>query len=163
MTISFQNLIGAAIMNNTFSLCIFLTIIAARDLDWTFHSEFVVIIVVQVRDPKGARPRLMYHNLRFSIREAKAVCFPVRIMPKTYGFEIWGMDHFFTAPPRIGALLVQVCMAIVVGAKRIHRLADGFGVLAIYPLSLLLVHTLESTVFKKFETTSVVAEDVLLQ
>ena len=53
--------------------------------------------------------------------------------------------------------LAQVCMAIVVGAKRIHRLADGFGVLAIYPLSLLLVHTLESTVFAKYETTTVVA------
>ena len=47
ITIALQQLLAAAVMNNSFCLFIFLTLIAVRELEWNFHAEFVTIIFVQ--------------------------------------------------------------------------------------------------------------------
>jgi hypothetical protein len=47
-TISFSTLIGAAVMNNTFCLAIFMGLIVARgDLYWEFTAETISILVVE--------------------------------------------------------------------------------------------------------------------
>lgn len=48
-TISFSTLLGAAIMNNTFCLFVFMGLIVARgDLFWEFSSETLAILLVEV-------------------------------------------------------------------------------------------------------------------
>jgi len=48
MTISFSSLLGAACMNNTFCLAIFLFLVYLRNLKWTFAAETATIILVEV-------------------------------------------------------------------------------------------------------------------
>ena len=48
ITISFASLIGAACMNNTFCLSLFLFLIYAKNLKWVFSAETISIIVVEV-------------------------------------------------------------------------------------------------------------------
>eukprot|EP00727_Mastigamoeba_balamuthi_P010839 m51a1_g6378 hypothetical protein (557) ;mRNA; r:144972-147122 len=48
ITISFESLVGAAVMNNTFSLGIFLVIVFARDLAWEFSAETAAILFVEL-------------------------------------------------------------------------------------------------------------------
>merc|ERR1719277_1779475 len=48
ITISFSQLLGAACMNNTFCLLIFYILIAARGLTWTYHSEVIGILLVEI-------------------------------------------------------------------------------------------------------------------
>lgn len=48
ITISFATLEGAACMNNTFCLGIFLMIVFAKELAWEFAAETLSIVVVQV-------------------------------------------------------------------------------------------------------------------
>ena len=48
ITISFASLIGAACMNNTFCLSLFLFLVWARNLKWTFSAETICIIVVEL-------------------------------------------------------------------------------------------------------------------
>ncbi|PXF48054.1 Sodium/calcium exchanger NCL2 [Gracilariopsis chorda] len=83
LTISLSTLIGAAIMNNTFVLAIFMILIAAKGLAWQFTAETITILVVELV---------------------------------------------------IG----------IISQKRVMTLRDGFLVLAIFPLSLILVAVLES-------------------
>eukprot|EP00940_MAST-03C_sp_MAST-3C-sp2_P000912 g912.t1 len=47
-TVSMTQLEGAAIMNNTFCLGIFMLLIFAKDLAWTFSAETISILAVQV-------------------------------------------------------------------------------------------------------------------
>lgn len=46
--VSFGQLLGAAVMNNTFCLAIFLALICFRPLVWTFTSETIVILVIEL-------------------------------------------------------------------------------------------------------------------
>ncbi len=46
--VALTTLEGAAVLNNTFCLAIFLAIVASRKLEWTFTAEVVAIIFVQV-------------------------------------------------------------------------------------------------------------------
>lgn len=46
--VAITTLEGAACLNNTFCLAIFLAIIAARGLEWTFTAEVVAILFVQI-------------------------------------------------------------------------------------------------------------------
>jgi len=48
MTISFSSLVGAACMNNTFCLSLFLFLVYARDLKWEFTAETACIIITEV-------------------------------------------------------------------------------------------------------------------
>jgi len=48
ITISLCTLMGAAILNNTFVLGIFLSLIRFRELDWEFSAETIAIIVVEL-------------------------------------------------------------------------------------------------------------------
>ena len=48
MTISFSSLIGAANMNNTFCLGIFLALIFFKKLVWEFTAETIAIIVAEL-------------------------------------------------------------------------------------------------------------------
>ena len=48
MTISFSSLLGAACMNNTFCLAIFLGLVYVRQLKWTFAAETFAIIIVEL-------------------------------------------------------------------------------------------------------------------
>lgn len=48
MTISFSSLIGAACMNNTFCLSLFLFLVYAKGLKWEFTAETVCIIAVEL-------------------------------------------------------------------------------------------------------------------
>eukprot|EP00054_Salpingoeca_dolichothecata_P018091 m.110591 g.110591 ORF g.110591 m.110591 type:complete len:595 (+) comp22730_c0_seq3:52-1836(+) len=48
ITISFSTLVGAAIMNNTFCLGIFLLLVFAKKLAWTFSAETISVFVIQV-------------------------------------------------------------------------------------------------------------------
>lgn len=48
INISFATLEGAAIMNNTFCLGIFLFVIYLKGLEWTFSAETISILVIQV-------------------------------------------------------------------------------------------------------------------
>lgn len=49
VTISFSSLLGAAIMNNTFCLAIFMALIVFRgDLYWEFTAETAAVIVVEL-------------------------------------------------------------------------------------------------------------------
>lgn len=47
ITISFATLLGAAIMNNTFCLGIFLLLVWAKGLEWQFTAETMAILVVE--------------------------------------------------------------------------------------------------------------------
>jgi len=48
-TISFSTLIGAAVMNNTFCLAVFMGLIVARgDLYWEYTAETIAILVVEI-------------------------------------------------------------------------------------------------------------------
>jgi len=84
VTTSLSTLVGAAIMNNTFCLGIFLALIYFQGLAWEFSAETISII------------------------------------------------------------LVQVLMGIMVLAKRVHTLVDGFFILSLYPLCLAVVYVLEN-------------------
>merc|ERR1740139_1755564 len=48
ITVSITCLQGAACMNNTFCLSIFLGLVAYRRLAWTFHAECAAIIAVEI-------------------------------------------------------------------------------------------------------------------
>eukprot|EP00042_Codosiga_hollandica_P030140 m.173729 g.173729 ORF g.173729 m.173729 type:complete len:609 (-) comp53275_c1_seq1:41-1867(-) len=48
ITVSLSTLEGAAVMNNTFCLGIFLVLIYARDLPWSFSAETISIFLIQV-------------------------------------------------------------------------------------------------------------------
>ena len=48
ITISFSSLIGAACMNNTFCLSLFLALVYLRGLEWAFTAETISIIVIEV-------------------------------------------------------------------------------------------------------------------
>lgn len=48
ITISFASLVGAACMNNTFCLSLFLFLIYFRDLKWVFSAETIAILVVEL-------------------------------------------------------------------------------------------------------------------
>lgn len=48
MTVSFSALLGAAIMNNTFCLLIFLILIVSKQLIWEFSAETLCILFVEV-------------------------------------------------------------------------------------------------------------------
>lgn len=48
ITISFSTLLGAAIMNNTFVLAIFMLLITLKNLAWTFTAETITIIVIEL-------------------------------------------------------------------------------------------------------------------
>lgn len=48
ITISFSTLLGAAILNNTFVLSIFMFLIAVKGLAWQFTAETISILVVEV-------------------------------------------------------------------------------------------------------------------
>lgn len=47
-TVAIQVLFGAAIMNNTFCLCIFLLLIYWRSLVWCFTAEFLSLLIVEI-------------------------------------------------------------------------------------------------------------------
>lgn len=47
ITISFSTLLGAAIMNNTFVLAIFMVLLTVKGLAWTFTAETISILVVE--------------------------------------------------------------------------------------------------------------------
>ncbi|KAH9249674.1 hypothetical protein BASA81_012643 [Batrachochytrium salamandrivorans] len=85
ITISLSTLMGAAILNNTFVLGIFLALIRFRGLDWEYSAETIAI------------------------------------------------------------LLVELAVGIMVLTRRVHTVANGLAVLALFPLSLLLVAFLESS------------------
>jgi Ca2+/Na+ antiporter len=46
--VTYAQLLGAATMNNTFCLAIFLVIVVLRDLAWEFSSEVIAILAVEV-------------------------------------------------------------------------------------------------------------------
>jgi Ca2+/Na+ antiporter len=48
ITISFASLIGAACMNNTFCLCIFLYLVYFKNLIWVFSAETLAILLVEL-------------------------------------------------------------------------------------------------------------------
>lgn len=48
VTISFSTLLGAAIMNNTFVLAIFMLLLTMKNLAWTFTAETISILVVEI-------------------------------------------------------------------------------------------------------------------
>jgi len=48
MNVSLSTLLGAANMNNTFCLGIFLALIAIRPLKWTFSAETIAILVIEL-------------------------------------------------------------------------------------------------------------------
>lgn len=83
VTISFSTLLGAAILNNTFVLAIFMALIYLKGLAWTFTAETVSI------------------------------------------------------------LFVEACM-LYMSQKKVQTLRDGYTVLALFPLSLLIVVVLEN-------------------
>ena len=47
ISISLATLLGAAIMNNTFVLGVFMMLVATQDLSWEFFAETLTILVVQ--------------------------------------------------------------------------------------------------------------------
>merc|ERR1719162_355376 len=49
MTVSFSALEGAACMNNTFCLCIFMGLIYIRGLAWQYTAETASIVIVRIR------------------------------------------------------------------------------------------------------------------
>lgn len=51
ITISFETLLGAACMNNTFCLGVFLLLVFVKDLTWQFSSETISILAVEVCEP----------------------------------------------------------------------------------------------------------------
>mmetsp|Transcript_35920 Transcript_35920/g.61852 ORF Transcript_35920/g.61852 Transcript_35920/m.61852 type:complete len:575 (-) Transcript_35920:547-2271(-) len=83
ISISLATLLGAAIMNNTFVLGIFMLLVCTQNLSWEFFAETLAILIVQF---------------------------------------IIGMFAF----------------------KRVHTLIDGFMILSLYPLSLMLVYVLQA-------------------
>jgi Ca2+/Na+ antiporter len=48
VTISLSALLGAACMNNTFGLSIFLAVVFFRDIPWTFSAETLAILLVEL-------------------------------------------------------------------------------------------------------------------
>ena len=48
MTISLSSLIGAACMNNTFCLALFLFLVYFKDLKWVFTAETACIVIIEV-------------------------------------------------------------------------------------------------------------------
>ncbi len=83
ISISLATLLGAAIMNNTFVLGVFMMLVCTQNLSWEFFAETLTILVVQ---------------------------------------------------------FVMAFFAF----KRVHTLFDGALILSLYPLSLLMVYTLEA-------------------
>eukprot|EP01013_Petalomonas_cantuscygni_P031123 TRINITY_DN57274_c0_g1_i1.p1 TRINITY_DN57274_c0_g1~~TRINITY_DN57274_c0_g1_i1.p1 ORF type:complete len:607 (-),score=155.12 TRINITY_DN57274_c0_g1_i1:239-2059(-) len=59
-TIALQQLLGAAIMNNTFCLGIFLALITVRGLPWVYTAETLAILAVELVMAAVAQTRLMY-------------------------------------------------------------------------------------------------------
>ena len=48
MQVALTTLEGAACLNNTFCLAIFLAVVYARGLEWTFTAEVIAILAVQM-------------------------------------------------------------------------------------------------------------------
>jgi Ca2+/Na+ antiporter len=48
ITLTFSQLLGAATMNNTFCLGIFLALVYFQELSWTFSAEVMAILAVQL-------------------------------------------------------------------------------------------------------------------
>jgi len=63
ITTSFSTLEGAAIMNNTFCLAIFLALVYFKNLAWEFSAETICIIFVQVAVAAQVIPRSVHRVL----------------------------------------------------------------------------------------------------
>ena len=121
VTISFSTLQGAACMNNTFVLGIFLLLVFARKLAWEFSAETVRgSCVVVVAAGCCCCCCCCWCSQRVTV--CGACCVPSRV--------------------QISIVVVQVVMFFF-SRKSTHTLLDGAFVLALYPLSLVVVVVLE--------------------
>lgn len=68
ITVTFSQLLGAATMNNTFCLGIFLILVYVQDIPWNFTAEIVPIIAVQVIVAVLAQARVQkpWHGLVYA-------------------------------------------------------------------------------------------------
>lgn len=88
-SISFATLLGAAVMNNTFCLMIFLFLVVARDLRWVFTAEVSAMIVVEL---------IMFGLVAFCGKSMSSKWVPLVacLMPLSIGFvaglEAAGLD-----------------------------------------------------------------------
>jgi len=121
MAISLSTLEGAAIMNNTFCLSIFLMLVYFKKLAWQFSAETISILLIQVRASMKA--------LVVCLRSMEHTC--MRAPCSTLWLADWLM-----------MLRLQILMTYY-GHLKVHRLLDGMIILSFYPLSLLVVILLE--------------------
>jgi len=46
ISLTAASLLGAACMNNTLALCIFMALVYFQDLDWSFSAEVISLVIV---------------------------------------------------------------------------------------------------------------------
>jgi Ca2+/Na+ antiporter len=89
MTISLATLLGAACMNNTFCLSIFLFIVAAKRLKWVFTAEITAIVAVEIL--MAAIMLLNRRSLKLWWMFVVAALFPLSLA-LVAGMEAAGLD-----------------------------------------------------------------------
>ncbi|CDF39506.1 unnamed protein product [Chondrus crispus] len=88
VTISFSTLLGAAILNNTFVLSIFMFLIVVKGLAWQFTAETISILVVEVFVGWISQKKVM--TLRHGIQVL--LMFPVAIATVAFLENVVGLD-----------------------------------------------------------------------
>lgn len=87
MTISLSTLLGAACMNNTFSLAIFLGIVYFQNLKWVFSAETTSIVTVELIMFFVAQQRVQHTWYAYPI----LALFPLCAL-QVYAMEAYGFD-----------------------------------------------------------------------
>lgn len=83
MTISLSTLEGAACMNNTFCLGVFLFLVYSKELAWQFTSETIIIIAVEVA--------IAIHASRSSVMSLGGAVCVLAMYPLSLGF-VWFLE-----------------------------------------------------------------------
>lgn len=88
VTISFSTLLGAAIMNNTFVLAIFMLLLTMKNLAWQFTAETIAILVVELAMGLMSQKKVM------TLRDGYIVLslFPLSIFLVMFLENVVGLD-----------------------------------------------------------------------
>jgi Ca2+/Na+ antiporter len=88
VTISFSTLLGAAILNNTFVLAIFMALIYLKGLAWTFTAETIAILVVEFVMYRMSQKKIMYLRDSFFV----LALFPASLLIVAFLENVVGLD-----------------------------------------------------------------------
>ena len=142
ITVSLSALEGAACMNNTFCLAIFMALIYFKSLVWKFSAETCALPRSPISPPCS---RMISRDLRRDVRHPPAQAAPLPCMqPPSHSPDAF--DPAVLGACRCAILLVQLLVAGI-ALLPTQKTSHALFVLALYPLSIVFVCAVEAAGF----------------